>query len=109
MRKPISISELLTRGHKKLGALQAGATAAQKTLIAVQHSLGPELAPHVFGASLSVETPATLTLLVESGAYATRVRYALPDALADIAKQLELTDIKTTQVKVRPRPTHRSA
>jgi len=109
MRKPISISELLARGNKKMSALQAGANAAQKALAAVQHSLGPDLAPHIFGASLSGDPLDTLTLLVESGAYATRVRYALPDALADIASTLELATIKKTQIKVRPRPSNRPA
>lgn len=101
MRKPIPISELLAQGRNRLQTLQSGADSALRVLEAVRRALPAELAPHIFGAS--VDEAGELTVLVTSGAYATRVRYALPDRLAAIRADLEGQEIRGTRVRVRPR------
>ncbi len=101
MRKPIPISELLALSKAKLEALRAGAENANQALAAVQHSLPAELAPHVFGAS--VDAAGLLTVLVDSGAFATRVRYALPALVGAIEAEAGKGRISRTQVRVRPR------
>lgn len=103
MKKPISINDLIASNRRALGTLQAGADAALKTLAATQNALGPVLASHVFGASLAGEETQTLTLLVDSSAFASHVRYALPAALPIIAKALDLRTVPRGQVRVRPR------
>lgn len=103
MKKPISINDLIAKSPRRLGALQTGAEAALKTLAATHKSIAPELAAHIFGASLAGESPKTLTLLVDSSAFATRVRYALPAALPIIVGELGLLELPRTQVRVRPR------
>ena len=101
MRKPTSISELLAQGKTKLQQLRSGADAAQKTLAAVQQVLPSTVASHVFAASV-VDT--TLTVLVDSGAFATRVRYALAERLIELAPALGIEGgITRTDVRVRPR------
>jgi len=100
MRKPIPISELLALGKTRLQSLRAGAESANRTLAAVQRALPAELGPHIFGAS--VDDGGVLTLLVDGGAFATRVRYALPAARAAI--EAETGPLTRTQVRVRPRP-----
>jgi hypothetical protein len=101
MRKPIPISELLAQGRNRLQTLQSGADSAQRVLEAVRRALPPELAPHVFGAS--VDEAGELTVLVASGAFATRVRYALPERIEAIRSEVEGQDIRSTRVRVRPR------
>ncbi len=101
MRKPIPISELLALTKTKLEALRTGAESANRVLAAVQRTLPTELSAHVFGAS--VGDGGVLTLLVDSGAYATRVRYALPEQVAAIEAAAETGPIRRTQVRVRPR------
>jgi hypothetical protein len=101
MRKPIPISELLALSNSKLKSLQAGMESANRVLAAVQHTLPAELVPHVFGAS--IDETGVLTLLVDSGAFATRVRYALPALVGAIETAAEKGRISRTQVRVRPR------
>ena len=101
MRKPTSISELLAQGKTKLQQLRSGADAAQKTLAAVQQVLPSTVASHVFAASV---VDPTLTVLVDSGAFATRVRYALAERLIELAPALGIEGgITRTDVRVRPR------
>ena len=102
MRKPIPISELLAVAKNKLQSLQAGADSANRVLAAVQQRLPAELAPHIFGASIGDD--GVLTVLVDSGAFATRVRYALPAEVAAIEAAGEGRKIVRTQVRVRQRP-----
>jgi hypothetical protein len=82
MKKPILISKLLELNGQRLGALRAGAERAKDTLEQVKASLPTELAAHVHGASF--EPDGRLTMLVESGAFATRLRYALPELLPKV-------------------------
>ena len=100
MRKPISVSELLAQSQSKLKHLKQGADAAGRTLAALQHALPADLAGHVFGASL--DEGGGLTVLVDSGAYATRLRYALPELLAALSGELGVV-IARTVVRVRSR------
>jgi predicted nucleic acid-binding Zn ribbon protein len=101
MRKPIPISELLALGRNRLQTLQAGADSANRVLGAVQRALPPDLAAQVFGAS--VDEAGVLTVLVPSGAYATRLRYALPERLAAIEADVGGGAIRRAQIRVRPR------
>ncbi|MEI8297959.1 MAG: DciA family protein [Pseudomonadota bacterium] len=101
MRKPIPISELLALNKSKLKSLQAGMESANRVLAAVQQLLPSELVPHVFGAS--IDERGVLTLLVDSGAFATRVRYALPALVSAIEAAAQKGKISRTQVRVRPK------
>ena len=100
MRKPISVSELLAQRKTKLEQLKVGADAAGRALAALQRALPPGLATHVYGAS--VDETGGLTVLVDSGAYATRLRYELPDHLPGLARDLGCA-ITRSVVRVRPR------
>jgi len=101
MRKPMSVSELLAKGKTQLQRLQAGAETANRTLVATQQALPPELAGHVFGATLDAE--GVLTLLVDSGAWATRLRYVLADLTPRLTAALDGAVIARTVIRVRPR------
>ena len=101
MRKPIPISELLAQGKAKLERLKAGAETANLTLAAVQRALPADAAGHVWGASLDAD--GVLTVLVESGSWASRIRYAVPALEATAATELR-HDITRTIVRVKPRP-----
>ena len=100
MRKTRSVSELLGEGKATLERLKAGADAAGRTLAALQRSLPPDLAEHVFGATLDAD--GTLTVLADSAAFATRLRYLLPAALPAVAEALA-APIARSQVRVRAR------
>jgi Dna[CI] antecedent, DciA len=63
--------------------------------------LPADIAPHVFGATLDPES--VLTVLVDSGAFATRLRFLLPELLPALAATLEGGAITRTVVRVRPR------
>ena len=101
MRKTRSVSELLAEGKATLERLKSGAEAANRTLAALQRALPEDVAGHVFGATLDAE--GVLTVLVDSGAFATRLRYLLPDLVPALAAALEVGAIARTQVRVRPR------
>ena len=97
-RKPIAISDLLAQGKTPLDRLRAGAEAAGEALAAVQQALPQELAPHVWAASLE---GAVLTVLVASGAWASRVRYCATDIAAGVAVRLK-RPVSRVLVRVRP-------
>jgi len=101
MRKTRSVSELLAEGKAALERLKSGAEAANRTLAALQHELPADVAGHVFGATLDPE--GVLTVLVDSGAFATRLRFLLPDLLPALATSLGDGTITRTVVRVRPR------
>ena len=101
MRKPIAVSELLAQGKAKLERLRAGADAASRALSAVQQCLPPDSAPHVWGASLGSQ--GVLTVVTDGGGWATRIRYAVPDLMPEVARRLESPVVKVV-VRVRPRP-----
>jgi hypothetical protein len=100
MRKTRSVSELLGEGKATLERLKTGSEAANRTLVALQRALPPDLAGHVFGATLDED--GTLTIVVDSAAFATRIRYLLPEALPALAAALS-TPIARARVRVRAR------
>ncbi len=100
MRKPISVSELLAQGRSKLKRLQEGADTAGRTLAALQRALPADQAGHVFGAS--VDEGGVLTVVVDSGACATRLRYTVPEVVAALSGELGVV-ITRTVVRVRSR------
>ncbi len=101
MRKARSVSELLAEGKAALERLKTGAEVANRTLVALQRALPPEVAEHVFGATL--EPGGALTVVVDSGAYATRLRFLLPELLPSLGTALEVGTIERTVIRVRPR------
>jgi hypothetical protein len=100
MRKPIAVSDLLNEGQATLQRLKAGAEAASQALAAVRLSLPGEVARHVFGAEV---TDGRLTLVVDGGGWATRVRYAALEIAPTVGEALG-AEITTVRVQVRPRP-----
>ena len=101
MRKARSVSELLAEGKSALERLKSGAEAANRILVALQRTLPEEVAGHVFGATVDPE--GVLTVLVDSGAFATRLRYLLPEAVPALGASIEGVRITRTVVRVRPR------
>jgi predicted nucleic acid-binding Zn ribbon protein len=63
-------------------------------------ALPADVSDHVFGATLDAD--GVLTVLCDSGAFATRLRYLLPELLPGLGAALD-TAIGRTQVRVRPR------
>jgi predicted nucleic acid-binding Zn ribbon protein len=101
MRKPIAVSELLAQGKAKLERLKSGADAAERTLCAVQQCLPGESAAHVWGASLDAD--GVLTVVTDTGGWATRIRYAVPELMPAVAGKLSAAVVRVV-VRVRPRP-----
>jgi hypothetical protein len=101
MRKPRSVSELLAKGQPALERLKGGAEAANRLLVALQRTLPADVAGHVFGAS--VDADGVLIVLVDSGAFATRVRYLLAEQEATLADALGVAGLRGRVVRVRPR------
>jgi hypothetical protein len=97
-RKPIPISDLLALGQSPLKRLQEGAEAAGEALAAVRQFLPEELRPRVWAASVE---GGVLTILVASGAWASRVRYCAADLAAGVAERLGGA-ISRVAVRVRP-------
>ncbi len=100
MRKARSVSELLAEGKAALERLRSGAEGANRVLAAVQQALPLDVAGHVFGATLDPD--GVLTVLVDSGAYATRLRFLLPELLPSLGTALQGA-VARTVVRVRPR------
>jgi len=103
-KKPFSISTLLAGSGSRIGALKAGAERARSTLAQVEAALPVELAGTVHAASFEAE--GLLTMVVGSGAYASRLRYALPEVLPKILDP-EGNPATKGRVQVRPRGTER--
>ena len=101
MRKTRSVSELLAEGKAALERLKSGAESANRALVALQRALPEDIAAHVFGATLDPD--GVLTVLVDSGAFATRLRFLLPELLPALGATLEGAAITRTVVRVRPR------
>lgn len=100
MRKPIPISELLAQGKAKLERLKTGAETANRTLVALQQALPADAAGHVWGASLDED--GVLTVLTDSGSWASRIRYAVPDLTATVEAAVG-SAVRRTIVRVKPR------
>ncbi len=89
---------MLAKGHGLLERLREGAARALTVLDAVRAELPEEPAGHVLAASVK---DGTLTLLVDSAAWATRIRYEAPGLSAPVGQRLGV-EISRTVVRVRP-------
>jgi len=96
--KPTSISDLLGKGDGMLERLRQGSAAADRTLQAVRRGLPEELATQVWGASVRA---GTLTLLVTSAAWGTRIRYHSPGLKETTARELG-EELERVVIRVRP-------
>jgi hypothetical protein len=96
--KLTSVSDLLGKGHGLLERLREGSAKADRALQAVREDLPDGLGTHVWGAAVRDRT---LTVLVISAAWATRVRYHAPDLKDSAARRLD-TVIDRVVVRVRP-------
>lgn len=81
-----------------LEQLRRGSAQAQSALQAVQDALPEGLGAHVWGAAVRDRT---LTVLVASAAWATRVRYHAPQLREDVSRRLSV-EVDRVQVRVRP-------
>ena len=97
MKKPTSVSDLLEHGQGMLQRLREGTRDAERTLAALRRKLPPEIAAEVWGASAR---DGTLTILVRSAAWGTRLRYVAPEMTAALAAELGVA-IDHVKVKVR--------
>lgn len=97
-RKPIAVSELLEQHQGLLKQLRAGASTADRTLQALRAHLPEELSGQVWGASVR---DGTLTVLVRSAGWGTRLRYHAPRCRDALARDLGQA-IERVTVKVRP-------
>ena len=89
---------MLGKGQGLLERLRQGSAQAQGALQAVQDALPEGLGAHVWGAAVRDRT---LTVLVASAAWATRVRYHAPGLREDVSRRLSV-EVERVQVRVRP-------
>ena len=89
---------MLGKSHGLLEQLRRGSAQAQSALQAVQAALPDGLGAHVWGAAVRDRT---LTVLVASAAWATRVRYHAPELREDVSRRLSV-QVDRVQVRVRP-------
>ena len=80
-----------------LRRLREGTAGAERTLAVLKQQLPPEIAAQVFGASLK---DGTLTVLVRSAAWGTRLRYVVPELTDRLAAGLGGA-VEKIKVKVR--------
>lgn len=97
-QKPIQVSELLLNSQNGLKSLQNAALAASRTLEAVRECLPESFRTEVWGASLRGQT---LTLLVTSAAWGTRLRYLTPELCESAGARLA-TSVSRVVIRVRP-------
>ena len=67
---------MLAEGGGLLQRLREGTAGAERTLTVLKRLLPPEIAAQVFGASFK---DGTLTVMVRSAAWGTRLRYVAPE------------------------------
>lgn len=89
---------MLGKGQGIFQRLRQGSAQAQTALQAVQEALPDGLGARIWGAAVR---DGTLTVLVESAAWATRVRYHAPGLKEDVSRRLSV-GIERVQVRVRP-------
>ncbi len=97
MKKLTPVSDLLAHGKGMLQRLREGTQEADRTLAGLRRQLPPELTQEVWGA---VVRDGTLTILVRSAAWGTRLRYQAPRFKDQLAAELG-TAIERVVVKVR--------
>ena len=89
---------MLAKGHGLVERLRKGSAEADRALQAVRAALPEDLGERVWGAAIR---DGTLTVLVASAAWATRVRYHAPGLKNDVGGQLGVV-LQKVQIKVRP-------
>ena len=89
---------MLAKGHGLVERLRKGSSEADRALQAVRAALPEGLGERVWGAAIR---DGTLTVLVASAAWATRVRYHAPGLQEDVGSRLGVT-LQRVQVRVRP-------
>lgn len=89
---------MLSKGHGLLERLREGAARAATALDAVREELAPEPAGHVLSASVR---GSTLTVLMDSAAWATRLRYEAPGLAEAVGRRLG-TPLTRAVIRVRP-------
>jgi hypothetical protein len=89
---------LLSKGQGLVERLRQGSAEADRALLAVRAALPEDLGERVWGAAVR---NGTLTVLVASAAWATRVRYHAPGLKEDVGERLG-TPLQRVQVRVRP-------
>jgi hypothetical protein len=100
MTKPKSINELLHGSQKALEQLRLSAERAEGVLEALRDTLPEPLGMHLLAASLD---GAELVLIADSGAFATRLRYAASQHRDALERCLGV-DLGRIRVQVRGRP-----
>ncbi len=88
---------MLATAPGALARLREGTQQAERTLAALRRQLPQELAGEAWGASLK---EGTLTVLVRSAAWGTRLRYLAPRFLPALAEELG-APVERVKVKVR--------
>jgi hypothetical protein len=96
-KKPTAVSDLLAKAPGALARLREGTQQAEQTLEALRRQLPVELAGEAWGASLK---DGTLTVLVRSAAWGTRLRYLAPQLTEALAAELA-APVARLKVKVR--------
>jgi hypothetical protein len=97
-QNPTAVSDLLAKGQGVLERLREGGRQAASALEAVRAELPEEEAAHVCAATLRGET---LTVRVDSAAWATRIRYGSPGLAEAVGRRLGAT-LKRAVVRVGP-------
>jgi len=99
-KKPTPVSHLLEQGEGMLKKLRSGTLEAERSLAALRAVLPPELGREVWSAALR---GTTLTALVSTAAWGTRLRYVVPKLTGAVAKGLG-APVEEIKVKVRANP-----
>ena len=103
-KKPTAVSELLHKSQGLLERLRRGSSQADEALQAVRAELPEEFAQQVWGASTRA---GTLTVLVTSAVWATRIRYHAPGLREQVGRRLGVA-LERVTIRVRPAgPTRR--
>ncbi len=89
---------MLAKGQGLVERLRQGSAEADRALAAVRSALPEGLGERVWGAAVR---DGTLTVLVTSSAWATRVRYHAPELKDDVGERLGMA-LQRVQVRVRP-------
>jgi len=97
MKKLTPVSDLLAHGQGMLQRLREGTAEAERTLEGLRRHLPLALSEQVWGA---VARNGTLTVLVRSAAWGTRLRYQAPQFKDALAVELGIA-IDRVVVKVR--------
>ena len=97
-KKILSISSILEDKNSSLSALYKKANSYQEIDRQIKSFLDPSLKTKFELANINADTA---IILVSSSAWATRLRYNIPDILKILNKQLHYTSIKTIRIKIK--------